>query len=526
MLSTESLQFSAVSSVPVEAWIIGLVALAVTRLLFFRYKHGFSKYKGPLLASFTDMWKMFYAYSRKYQPPMIDVHEKYGDIVRLGPNSISFSKPEAIKDIYGAGKAWDKSGFYPVQAAVAKGHSAHTLFSSGDIPWHNALRKSINPAFTATVSVGYEPLIDKTIDVYLEQLNARFAGKQGPEGNFDLATWMLYFSFDVIGELTYGSRHGFMEHAGDPQGLISYVQNFLVYGYIVGQWPLLDKFLRHNPVRLWLDRVGIYSGATFPLVPLVAKHMNNRLDYYRTKDDNESKREDLLDKFLKAKETHPKAMTEREVLSLSLTMILAGAETTSITLTALFYYILKNPTVYAKLQHELTTKLPAKDFSSLACDVDFNLAQKNLPYMHACIQENFRMHPASGFILERVVPAGGAQICGEQFPAGTVVGVSPWAVHRNKEAFGEDVETFRPERWTEASEEKVRSMERSMLHFGAGNHMCLGRNVSAREIYKLVPALFRTFKFELAHPERDWTIVNGLNVRQQDVDVRITRLTK
>lgn len=56
--------------------------------------------------------------------------------------------------------------------------------------------------------------------------------------------------------------------------------------------------------------------------------MKNRLDYYRTKDDNESKREDLLDKFLKAKETHPKAMTDREVLSLSLTMILAGAETT------------------------------------------------------------------------------------------------------------------------------------------------------------------------------------------------------
>ena len=56
--------------------------------------------------------------------------------------------------------------------------------------------------------------------------------------------------------------------------------------------------------------------------------MNNRLEYYRTKDDNESKREDLLDKFLKAKETHPKAMTDREVLSLSLTMILAGAETT------------------------------------------------------------------------------------------------------------------------------------------------------------------------------------------------------
>ena len=67
----------------------------------------------------------------------------------------------------------------------------------------------------------------------MEQLNARFAGKKGPEGNFDLGTWMLYFTFDVIGELTYGARHGFMEEGKDSQGLIPYVQDFLVYGYIV-----------------------------------------------------------------------------------------------------------------------------------------------------------------------------------------------------------------------------------------------------------------------------------------------------
>ena len=76
-------------------------------------------------------------------------------------------------------------------------------------------------------------MVDKTIDVYMEQLDARFAGKKGSEGSFDLATWMLYFTFDFIGELTYGSRHGFMERASDPTALIPYVQNFLVYGYLV-----------------------------------------------------------------------------------------------------------------------------------------------------------------------------------------------------------------------------------------------------------------------------------------------------
>ena len=107
-LTQESFSSASVSSVPVEAWVTGLVLLAVTRLLWFRYKNGFSKYNGPFLASFTDLWRLFYAYSKKYQAPMIDVHEKYGDVVRMGPNVFSFAKPEAIKDIYGAGKAWDK----------------------------------------------------------------------------------------------------------------------------------------------------------------------------------------------------------------------------------------------------------------------------------------------------------------------------------------------------------------------------------------------------------------------------------
>ena len=56
--------------------------------------------------------------------------------------------------------------------------------------------------------------------------------------------------------------------------------------------------------------------------------MRDRINYYRSREDFETKHgEDLLDKFLKAKEKHPKTMSEREVASISMTMILAGAET-------------------------------------------------------------------------------------------------------------------------------------------------------------------------------------------------------
>ena len=96
------------NSVPVELWALAVAAVAITRLLSYRYKKGLSKYKGPLIASFTDLWRCCYAYTHMHRPPMLDLHEKYGDIVRVGPNTLSFGYPEAIKDIYGAGKAWDK----------------------------------------------------------------------------------------------------------------------------------------------------------------------------------------------------------------------------------------------------------------------------------------------------------------------------------------------------------------------------------------------------------------------------------
>ena len=114
-----------------------------------------------------------------------------------------------------------------------RGESARTLFSSGDISWHNALRKAINPFFTAGASAGYEQLIDQTVDLFLEQWNVRFAGKKGPEGVINLEDWLLYFSFDVIGQLTYGSRHGFMESGYDSQGIIAFLQKFAVYGSVV-----------------------------------------------------------------------------------------------------------------------------------------------------------------------------------------------------------------------------------------------------------------------------------------------------
>lgn len=137
-----------------------------------------------------------------------------------------------------------------------------------------------------------------------------------------------------------------------------------------------------------------------------------------------------------------------------------------------------------------------------------------LPYLDAVIQESFRMHPAPGLIMERVVPPQGMDILEEYIPGGTIVGCNAWVLHRRPEVYGVDVDTFRPERWIDAKPDQLSRMKSTMFQFGAGARTCIGKNISLLEIYKLVPTLLRNFEIEMAEPGLDWQTRNSWFVRQ------------
>ncbi|KAH0842829.1 hypothetical protein FOPE_08363 [Fonsecaea pedrosoi] len=120
----------------------------------------------------------------------------------------------------------------------------------------------------------------------------------------------------------------------------------------------------------------------------------------------------------------------------------------------------------------------------------------NLPYLGAVIKEALRLHTPVGFILERIVPKGGATLCGHFFPEGTIVGCNPAVIHRDKRVYGRrySVDSYRPERWLEADDEERGEMERCFMAFGSGKRTCIGKNISLLEMYKLVPLLLKRFK--------------------------------
>lgn len=126
---------------------------------------------------------------------------------------------------------------------------------------------------------------------------------------------------------------------------------------------------------------------------------------------------------------------------------------------------------------------------------------QDLPYLDACINEAFRIHPAPGLPFERVVPPEGIEISGNFIKGGTIVGCNAWVIHRRTEVFGDDIESYKPERWlvdeTKDREQelaRIRRMKNTLMQFGMGPRVCLGKHIGMMEMYKLIPSVLRRFE--------------------------------
>ena len=85
------------------------LSLCIAAYIVYRRRYSsLAGYPGPFLASITDIWRLFYSIQRRHHEPLIDIHNRYGNVVRLGPNFLSFATPKACSDIYGSGKNFAK----------------------------------------------------------------------------------------------------------------------------------------------------------------------------------------------------------------------------------------------------------------------------------------------------------------------------------------------------------------------------------------------------------------------------------
>ncbi|KAH7070196.1 pisatin demethylase [Paraphoma chrysanthemicola] len=453
-----------------------LVAYLVLKALVQALLSPLRRVPGPFLTRFTRLYELYTIHKHDFATYNIHLHEQYGPIVRLAPNRYSINDAEAAKNVLGHQNALDKSGYYfPFGSPFAT-----NSFSEPSIREHAKLRRPSAGLYSNTQLLSYEPFVDTCNNILLKRLR-EYASNQK---DLDVRELMQFYAFDVIGEITMGSRFGLMEDGGDKFGIISAIDEGNVYAANVGYVPKLHTILGHVT-----NLLGI-NNSIVRIIDFVTSRVDDRVNG-RTK--SPSDRQDFIDKMLLL-ETAGKA-TRNSTLLACLQNVTAGSDTTAISLAATFAYLIMNPSCLATLRAELEDAATKGELSDPAT---FKQAQK-LPYLQAVIQESLRLHPAVGAPMTRVVGPGGATLAGQFFPAGTEVGINSWVIHRNKSIFGPDAHVFRPERWLTSDPQERAHLERNFLAFGAGPRVCIGKNISLLEMCKVVPQIVRRFDFEMVN---------------------------
>ncbi|GIZ38882.1 hypothetical protein CKM354_000228100 [Cercospora kikuchii] len=489
-------------------WILVLPAMLLLRFFYYKYASPLREYPGPFLASGSRAWKVLSTYSGHTETDHIRLHEKYGSVVRIAPNELSFSSPKAARSVLAAGSGFHKTQFYAVFPPPENPdiftetredvHAVKKRYASG--PYSMATMHTM-----ADVIENVERDLTQRLDKICQDVEKR--------ESCDLGNWLHYFAFDVLGEIAFSRRFGFLEAGFDVENAIKTIDDMQWYDGLIGQIPEWDWVFRRNP--LWKLVPGGGEGPKRFLITRMALEAIEE----RRKIGVGKERKDLLQRLIEAHEKAPDVFQDGDVFAVAHGAIFAGSDSTASTMQSFSYHVLRDPTIHTKLKRELDNATQAGQLSEIP---QWSEVQA-LPYFQACLKEAMRVRPAVGLNITRLVPPAGAEIEGHNLPGGTQVALNGWVLHRDQEIFGADAHLFRPERWLEGD---AKTMERYMFQFGGGAHLCIGKNLALLEMNKTLPLLFRDYEFQLLRPNEELKYHSTFFVVQEGLEVRISKRGK
>lgn len=207
---------------------------------------------------------------------------------------------------------------------------------------------------------------------------------------------------------------------------------------------------------------------------------------------DEKPRRNSLSRYQEAHDKDPDFIAQDRVLALTVANMIADADTTAISLRAIFYNQMSNPEKLLNLRAQIgkaAINSGTRGRNQLLSWSDI----RELPYLSAVINESLRTHPTVGLPLEIITPGSGLNLGHTYIPTGTNIGCNALVLHLDEKIWGAQPERCIPERWIDTNESRKSEMEDSLFSFGAGSRTCIGKNISYLKMYKLVPALLREF---------------------------------
>ncbi|TKA77152.1 hypothetical protein B0A49_03639 [Cryomyces minteri] len=412
-------------------------------------------------------------YNRQYYKRIEQMHEKYGPVIRTSPNEIHLIDPDNYDRIY------SNSSRYEKPAAVYDSYlSPAAAFATPSNEVHRVRRAALNPIFSRRMVLGLEDVVQSKA-WKIAELTTQALQENRP---MDFYHAFRSLSTDVISDFAFDKSFNLLDSPDLGAAYLALIRQLNVGPWVLQQLPFLIPLVTR--VLPWL-------------APLLSKSLGS---VYKIKQQCADQIEDVRAHLATQKGFHdrptifsqlidPPNTTEDRVCSTddelrdeALSVLAAASDTTGNAMTVAAYHVIGNRQVYDKLTAELRQAFPDAE-----AKLDF-LKLEKLPYLTGVVKESLSF----GVIgrLARVVPEPGATFNGHHVPAGSVVGMSAWLMHRN-EAIFPDAMKFSPERWLDPK--NARKMEHHMVPFGRGSRQCVGMPLAYCEIYVTIGTLFHRF---------------------------------
>ncbi|XP_041369842.1 cytochrome P450 3A24-like [Gigantopelta aegis] len=397
---------------------------------------------------------------------------------------------------------------FPVQVDPDYDENVHMFFARGD-RWKR-LRSIANPAFSSAKLRKMVPILNDCFTT----LVATVKSTSDAVADVDIRDLFQRLTLDTISRCGFGLDSRSIENLDDSffkhcKGVIADTTKrpwLFLFGFIFpalhALWIAIYKllgYLQYNPV-FWLEK---------QLGDVIQDRKNEN---YR--------RDDLLQLMIDAKfvdencnvipkeqvtkEMIMKKLTNDEIIAQSFLFMLAGFETTSTTLSYVFYELATNPDVQKKLRDEVDQHFPTKDDKPCYDSVS------KLQYLDMVICETLRKYPlASGVIARKCMET--CEVEGLIIPKDTIVQADVWSLHRRRDLWGDDVESFNPERFT--PEKKLERHPMAWMAFGGGPRSCAGLRFALLQMKMVTVELVKNFILLPAkNLEKPLTLTEGATV--------------
>lgn len=192
---------------------------------------------------------------------------------------------------------------------------------------------------------------------------------------------------------------------------------------------------------------------------------------------------DLLSMLLQVQDEDGSRMSNQQIRDEALTLMLAGHETTAITLTFCWDLLARNPEAEAALHHELATVLGGREPTVEDLPA--------LPFTDGIVRESLRLFPPAWSLSRESVEEDA--LAGWRIPAGAMVWLNPWTVHRDPRFYEEPL-AFRPQRWVDGLERRLPRF--AWFPFGGGPRLCIGQSFALMEARLVLATLAQHFRLE------------------------------